>query len=116
MKFDFEMLQGEMAGRVNRFTAGVILGGKRVFAHIPTSGRLTELLQPGMKCYLRKVESDTRKTAYDLLLVEYRGGLVHINAIGANKILAEAVRNGELGDFNGDGPVYSVSASGNPHE
>ncbi len=101
MKFAHKMLPAEMIGRVNRFTANVKLDGEVVKAHIPTTGRLTELLQPGMRCYLRKVESDTRVTPYDLLLIKYKGNLVHINAIGVNKLLAEAIRGNLLDEFAG---------------
>jgi len=101
MKFVHKMLPAEMIGRVNRFTVNVKLGGLVVRAHIPTTGRLTELLQPGMRCYLRKVESDTRVTPYDLLLIKYKGNLVHINAIGVNKLLAETIRGNLLDEFAG---------------
>ena len=101
MKFAHKMLPAEMIGRVNRFTVNAKLGGLVVKAHIPTTGRLTELLQPGMRCYLRKVESDTRVTPYDLLLIKYKGNLVHINAIGVNKLLAETIRGNLLNEFTG---------------
>jgi sugar fermentation stimulation protein len=101
MKFDFEFLPVELIGRTNRFTAHVLLNGKKVRAHIPTSGRLTELLVPGNRCYIRRVESDTRVTPYDLLLIEYKGHLVHINAIAVNKLMAEAIRENHINEFKG---------------
>ncbi len=101
MKFDSELLPGEFAGKLNRFTSRVKLNGKMVRAHIPTSGRLAELLVPGHRCYVRRVESKTRVTPYDLLLIEYKGGLVHINAIGANKLIAEAIRGNRIEEFAG---------------
>lgn len=98
-----------VVGHLNRFTVGVRLGGargpdgpggpdelggpggKEVVAHLPNSGRLRKLLAPGNRCFLRpapvrpdgggrSVGGAPRRTAYDLLLVAYGGGLVCVDA------------------------------------
>ena len=56
--------------RLNRFAAMVLLEGKRVKVHIPNSGRMNELFQPGNSCYLFHRPGEHRKTAYDLGLVD----------------------------------------------
>ena len=59
--------------RLNRFAAMVLLEGKRVKVHIPNSGRMNELFQPGNSCYLFHRPGEHRKTAYDLGLVDIEG-------------------------------------------
>jgi sugar fermentation stimulation protein A len=46
MKFP-ELIPAKFLRRLNRFVGEVSIEGKRVFAHIRNTGRLTELLKPG---------------------------------------------------------------------
>tara|TARA_B100001179_G_C18518596_1_gene371737 strand:+ start:62 stop:832 length:771 start_codon:yes stop_codon:yes gene_type:complete len=62
--------EAQFLTRLNRFAAMVLLEGKRVKVHIPNSGRMNELFQPGNSCYLFHRPGEHRKTAYDLGLVD----------------------------------------------
>jgi sugar fermentation stimulation protein A len=55
--------------RLNRFAALVTLDGRETMVHVPNSGRMRELFQPGNWCGLAPAEKPGRKTAYDLALV-----------------------------------------------
>ena len=71
--------------RRNRFVAGVRLlagpeAGTEVDAHVPTTGRMRELLVLGARVYLTPRPAPHRSTHHDLTLVEYGGRLVCIDS------------------------------------
>ncbi len=84
---------------MNRFRVTVRMAGDEVDAHLPNSGRLTELLTRGRACWVAPVRGRQRKTAYDLKLVEYGGVLVSVDARLPNPLLAEALEERRLGPF-----------------
>ena len=94
-------IEGRFLRRDNRFRVTVEIDGKEVAAHLPNSGRLGELLEPGRPCYLVPQSAEHRRTAYDLLLVEHAGGLVSVDARLPNRLFAEAVKAGALEPFQG---------------
>ena len=85
--------------RVNRFRVTVAIGGVEVDAHLPNSGRLTELLTLGRECWLEPAGNPRRKTAFDLKLVAYVGTLVSVDARLPNPLLAEALEDQRLAPF-----------------
>lgn len=80
---------GEFVARDNRFRATVLVDGMPSAAHVPTSGRMAELLVPGRAMWLTPQNHPSRKTPYDLTLVEHQGGLVCIDSRMPNKLMAE---------------------------
>lgn len=85
--------------RENRFRVTVEREGAPVAAHLPNSGRLTELLTPGRVCWLADRAAPHRKTDFDLTLVEYAGVLVSVDARLPNRLFAEAFDAGALAPF-----------------
>ena len=94
---------GTVLGRRNRFTVGVRVegrGAQEVAVHLPNSGRLAELLEPGLPCHVRPAAPTAgaravpRRTAYDLVLVKYAGGLVCVDSRMPPHILREAAAAG----------------------
>lgn len=85
--------------RVNRFRVTLEVEGVEVDAHLPNSGRLTELLTPGRPCWLERASSNHRKTDFDLKLVEYAGVLVSVDARLPNPLFAEALEKEQLVPF-----------------
>ena len=85
--------------RVNRFRVTVVVDEREVDAHLPNSGRLTELLTPERACWLEPAASSTRKTDFDLKLVAYGGTLVSVDARLPNPLLAEALEARRLAPF-----------------
>jgi len=92
---------GRFLQRQNRFRVLVEVDGHPVPAHLPNSGRLTELLTPGRPCHLVPHPEPHRRTPLDLLLVEYAGVLVSVDARLPGRLFAEAVGEGRLSPFSG---------------
>ncbi|MEW6424734.1 MAG: DNA/RNA nuclease SfsA [Bacillota bacterium] len=95
--------------RLNRFAAEVTVRGSRELAHVPSSGRMAELLVPSRRVWVSRYrrghcqaglpkggQAGTRKTACRLLLAEHRGILVSVDATLPNKLVARALRAGAL--------------------
>jgi sugar fermentation stimulation protein A len=95
------LVSGRFVRRDNRFRVTVVVAGEPVAAHLPNSGRLTELLTPGRPCWLTGFDNPRRKTRFDLTLVEYAGVLVSVDARLPNALLAEALSAGRLEPFRG---------------
>jgi len=95
------LLEATFVARDNRFRVTVELNGEYVWTHLGNSGRLTELLTPGRRLFLRPVTTQGRKTAYDLLLVDLDGVLVSVDARLPNALIGEALREGNLAPFDG---------------
>ena len=94
------MVPGRFVRRDNRFRVAVEAEGRAVAAHLPNSGRLTELLTPGRLCWLAEFpDVPQRKTRFDLKLVQYGGVLVSVDARLPNPLVAEAVEAGQLAPF-----------------
>ncbi|MFW6115867.1 MAG: DNA/RNA nuclease SfsA [Chloroflexota bacterium] len=85
--------------RVNRFRVTVRIDGREADAHLPNSGRLTELLTPDRPCWVAPASSPRRQTDYDLRLVQYAGVLVSVDARLPNPLFAEALEERRLAPF-----------------
>lgn len=94
-----KLIAGRFLRRENRFRAAVLVNGVETSAHVPNSGRLTELFTPDRRIWLTPAGSPNRKTAYDLRLVEYQGALVSVDARLPNALFAEAVTAGLLSEY-----------------
>ncbi len=64
-----EPVKGRFLERVNRFACQVAVDGRRTLVHLPNSGRLQEILRPGVPVLLQP-KGGRRKTAFDLLLAQ----------------------------------------------
>lgn len=84
--------------RPNRFIANILVDGMPALAHVKNTGRCRELLVPGATVLVQKSESPARKTAYDLISVYKGEQLVNIDSTAPNRVFAEWVRSGGLGD------------------
>jgi len=100
MKFEQNLIQGKFLKRLNRFSVLVEVNGKEEKAHLANSGRLRELLVPGYKTMLMPVESASRKTKYDLCLVQTRSRVwVSSDARLPNILFHEAFLSRQLKPF-----------------
>ncbi len=83
-----QLVEARFDERVNRFVAAVWINGERCAAHLPTSGRLRELLVTGAEVWLRPTPGSERRTQYSLELVRSQeGGLVSINSQLPNRLV-----------------------------
>lgn len=94
-----KLIRGHFVRRDNRFRATVVVDAHETWAHVPNSGRLGELFTPGRPVWLAPATDPNRKTAYDLKLVEYAGGLVSVDARLPNPLFEEALATGLLPDL-----------------
>jgi len=77
--------------RPNRFIIHANIDGIEVICHCPNTGRMGELLLPGVKIILEKSHNPGRKTAYSVVAV-YKGSLiVPIASVRANRVAAEII-------------------------
>lgn len=90
---------GRFVRRENRFRVAVEVGGDTVSAHLPNSGRLTELLTSGRVCWLESFDGPHRKTEFDLTMMAYAGVLVSVDARRPNALLEEALHARRLPQF-----------------
>jgi sugar fermentation stimulation protein A len=104
LRIEGNQIEGRFVARDNRFRVTVEVAGQHVWAHLPNSGRLGELLVPGYRAILIERPGAHRKTGYDLSLVEMEGRWVSVDARLPNDLVEEALRAGQLQPLDG----YSV--------
>lgn len=90
------LLEGEFIERPNRFLTRVKLGRKTVEAHLHDPGRLKELLVRGRTVYLSAAAGGSRKTRYDLVMVDYGGVLVSVDSTLPNRLVHAELLNGRI--------------------
>ena len=111
------LVEARFVRRVNRFLALVELNGREDGIHVANSGRLRELFVPGARVWLKpapalSLSRGTRKTAYDLALVEADGTLVSADARLPNALVAEAVTAGLPEEFGSPSAIVRESTFG----
>jgi sugar fermentation stimulation protein A len=101
VRIEGNMVEGRLVARDNRFRVTVDVDGQKVWAHLPNSGRLGELLVAGCRVLLVERPGAKRKTRYDLSLVELEGRWVSVDARLPNDLVEEAFRAGRLAPLVG---------------
>lgn len=88
----FPLKKGIFLSRPNRFIAILEIDGKEIIAHVPNTGRMSELLVSGVRAIASYNSAPNRKTDYTLLLVEHKGLWVSIHSGLANKAAYEYMK------------------------
>jgi sugar fermentation stimulation protein A len=99
MRFSGRLVPAVFQSRPNRFLGVVLVEGVETLCFIPNPGRMKELLYRGARVYLTPVQSETRKTQYNLALVDHQGTLVSVDSNVPNKVVREAVDRGIIEPF-----------------
>jgi sugar fermentation stimulation protein A len=94
MRYLAEPVAAELVRKVNRFRADVLLDGRVVPVHIPNSGRLTELMTPGLPVLLMRAANAERKTPYTLKAVRYHRRWVCVDSTVPNRLAEEWLTKG----------------------
>ena len=102
MMFQQPMGRGVLVSRYKRFFADVVLDdGRAVTAHCPNPGAMLGLNTPGMGVWVSPADGPKRKLAWTLELVEADGGLVGVNTIHPNRLVAEALAADVIPELTG---------------
>lgn len=91
MNFNKPIVTATFIRRPNRFQGYVELAGEEILVHVPNTGRLKEILLPGVTVYLRKEEGPKRKTGYSLIAALKGDKLINFDSQIPNKVVAEAL-------------------------
>ena len=95
MRYD-RVRRGTFLKRPNRFVAYVEIDGTSEKVHVKNTGRLRELLWPGVSVYVQEAENADRATKWDLIAVEKEGRIVNIDSQIPNALAREWIEAGYL--------------------
>jgi sugar fermentation stimulation protein A len=102
MKFEQPLIHGRLIKRYKRFLADVILDdGTQVTAHCTNSGSMKSCLEDDAEVYLTPVNDPKRKTKFTWEMIHINGDWIGINTNHPNKIVYDAIVNGEVEKLNG---------------
>ena len=102
MDFPQPLTRGTLVSRYKRFFADVALDdGTGITAHCPNPGAMLGLNTPGLRAYVSRSDDPKRKLAWTLELVEADGGLVGINTMHPNRLVAEALAADHFPELTG---------------
>lgn len=102
MKFNSPLIPGTLIRRYQRFKVDVRLeDGQQVTAHCPNPGSLLSCNQPGRPVLLSRSTNPKRKLAYTWEMIRMDAGWVGINTNIPNRLVYDAILDGEVPDLSG---------------
>ncbi|MEG0004502.1 MAG: DNA/RNA nuclease SfsA [Clostridium sp.] len=89
VNIDGEKIEGVFINRPNRFIAHVLIDGNIEVCHVANTGRMSEMLRPGVNVIVTKSNNPKRKTKYSLMFVKKKGHLICIKSALANDVFED---------------------------
>lgn len=90
-----DLREARFVARLNRFVAECRLGRRTIRAHLPNSGRLGELLLPGVTLYLAPT-GETATLAFKVFAIDKDGDPIVVESVESNALAERLLRSGEL--------------------
>jgi sugar fermentation stimulation protein A len=95
MKFPVPPLEAKFLKRYKRFFADAELNGQIVVAHVPNTGSLKSVIEPGVRCLLSPAKDPERKLKFTLEALEGpQNKWVGVNTSWPNLLAGEAFEKG----------------------
>ena len=102
MEFDPPLLRGTLIKRYKRFMADIELeDGTTVTAHCANSGSMLSVNEPGAEVWVTHVDDPKRKLKYTWQMIKISGAQVGINTGHPNRIVADAIKGGQIPELLG---------------
>lgn len=101
MKFNYDTFYGTFIKRPNRFIAHIDIDGQEVICHVPNTGRMKELLIPGVEVMLSHHDSSTRKTEYELRMITKNSKWISVDSQLPNTLAHEAIAYDIISELQG---------------
>lgn len=102
------LISGTLISRYKRFLADVRLeSGEIITAHCPNSGAMTGCSQPGRKVFISFHDDPRRKLKYTWQLIDMPTSLVGVNTMIPNRLVAQSIKQGLIGDLLGYRNVFT---------
>ncbi|WP_413558492.1 DNA/RNA nuclease SfsA [Bdellovibrio sp. HCB209] len=123
MKYSRKLLEGTFLKRYKRFFADVEYQGQTVVAHVPNTGSMKSVNNPGQLCLISESDNPERKLKFTLEMIKApSGSWVGVNTSTPNTVVKETVlrvigkHKDEVGSFahwasfDEAKPEYKISA------
>jgi sugar fermentation stimulation protein A len=96
------LVRGRLVQRYKRFFADIVLDdGQEITAHCPNPGAMLGVNLPGQGAWVSWSDDPKRKLPWTLQLVETGGGLVGVNTMLPNRLVAEALATDAIPELSG---------------
>lgn len=98
--------------RLNRFVAEIRVDGQTELAHVPSSGRMAELLYPGARVFAVLQTNPGARLKRRILLAEMDGFPVSVDSLLPNRLVHRALAQGCLPEIQGYRGIKREAAYG----